>query len=373
MPNPPVVLRYKREFLPLSETFIYNQIAAIRRFTAVVVTEELQNQAVFPFPRIEQIRRKHSLLPRFIATRAFTAELGAIARRHDAKLVHTNFGGMGAMLIGPCRRLGLPLITSFHGNDVYNLPREKPGVYNELFRLGDRFICTSGFLRDRLLALGAPPDRTVVHRAGVRLDAFPFAERRPDPAGPIRILAVGRFVPKKGYHHLIAAFHSLAPEWPQIELTLVGYGPELPRLEALAAAGPGAARIHFRRSDRSDQPHTLRDEELARAHLAVVSSSVTPNGAMESLCWFNVEAQACGLPLVATRHNGIPEAVDDGRSAILVPENDPAALAAAIANLLGRPADWPSIGRAGRAFVEANFNITRNTAVLEDLYASLNA
>jgi glycosyltransferase involved in cell wall biosynthesis len=371
MRDKPVVLRYKVEFLPLSETFIYNQIRALKRFEAVVVTEKRLNEKVYPFDRIDLIERRPALMPPFLARRRFSRQLAAIAHRHHARLVHANFGGIGAQLIGPCRRIGIPLVTSFHGNDVYVLPHKKPGIYDELFRHGALLICTSGYLRARLLKVGAPPDRTIVHHAGIEVAKFPFKERRPNEGGPMRLLAVGRFVRKKGFHLLIDAVHQLAERGRNVELTLVGFGPNAGRLEQFRAAGPGADRIFIRHSDKSPHPHRMRNEELERAHLAVISSSVTRKGSMESLCWYAVEAQACGLPLVATRHNGIPEAVDEGRSAVLVDENDAEALAAGIEQLLDRPADWPAMGRAGRAYVEEKFDLARNTSALEEIYDSI--
>lgn len=80
-----------------------------------------------------------------------------------------------------------------------------------------------------------------------------------------------------------------------------------------------------------------------------------------------------GLPVVCTNHNGFPESILDGHSGFLVSERDADALAAKLAELIRRPDLWPAIGKQGRAFVEAEFNLSRRNEALEELYHRVGA
>jgi colanic acid/amylovoran biosynthesis glycosyltransferase len=99
-----------------------------------------------------------------------------------------------------------------------------------------------------------------------------------------------------------------------------------------------------------------------------VLASVTVEGDREGQGLVLQEAQACGLPIIATRHGAFPEGVRDPESALLVPERDPGALADAIVQLLQKPERWPEMGRAGRRFVEERFDIRRLNRQLISLY-----
>jgi colanic acid/amylovoran biosynthesis glycosyltransferase len=112
-------------------------------------------------------------------------------------------------------------------------------------------------------------------------------------------------------------------------------------------------------------------EYLDNSDIFVLPSVTAGNGDTEGFGIVNVEAQAAGIPVVSTNHNGIPEGVDVNRSAFLVPERDPVALAERLKFLMDHPERWPEMGRAGRRFVEQRFDIEKLNDELIDLYAQL--
>ena len=83
------------------------------------------------------------------------------------------------------------------------------------------------------------------------------------------------------------------------------------------------------------------------------------------------EAQAMGLPVVCTRHSGLPEGMLEGKSGFLVPERDADALADCLADVISRPESWPKMGRQGRAFVEAEYDLDQRNDALVELYCQL--
>ena len=109
-------------------------------------------------------------------------------------------------------------------------------------------------------------------------------------------------------------------------------------------------------------------EWMQRASLLAVPSMTARNGDAEGLPTVTVEAAASWLPVVGTWHSGIPEAVVDGETGFLVPENDPESLAGRIALLLGSAELRERMGRSARAMAETKFDLRRQTAQLEDMY-----
>jgi colanic acid/amylovoran biosynthesis glycosyltransferase len=113
-------------------------------------------------------------------------------------------------------------------------------------------------------------------------------------------------------------------------------------------------------------------EELDRAHIYIQPSRTAADGDSEGGAPTTLlEAQACGLPIIATRHADIPQIVREGDSAMLCDEADVGALAACISVLASSPQRWPSMGRSGRAHVEARHDVRRLATKLEILYATL--
>jgi glycosyltransferase involved in cell wall biosynthesis len=110
---------------------------------------------------------------------------------------------------------------------------------------------------------------------------------------------------------------------------------------------------------------------LARAQIFCVPSITAADGDSEGFGMVFAEAQAMGTPVISFRHGGIPEAVADGETGILMKEGDAAALASAIESLLGNPQEWARLGCGGIARVASRFDLTARTAELEEIYSEV--
>lgn len=224
-------------------------------------------------------------------------------------------------------------------------------------RHGDLFLPVSDALCSAALDQGFPEERTRTHYLGVDLARFASKGEREAAL----ILHVGRLVEKKGTEVLLQAVARL----PDAKLVVIGDGPERGRLERKAARlGP---RVQFLGALDS----TEVAEWMQRATILAAPSMTARDGDAEGLPTVIVEAAACGLPVAATRHSGIPEAVVDGETGFLVPEGDAHALAERIALLLGSAGLRERMGRAARAMAEAKFDLRRQTTQLEDMYDRL--
>lgn len=289
-------------------------------------------------------------LPVGLAERPLAALRARELSAFDIVLAH--FGPQG-ILADWLQTLGLlrgPIVTVFHGFDVSGfVQRTRPDVYAGLFERGAFALAVSERWATRLRELGCPRDRIHVLRMGVRLDELPFRPRHREASEPLRLLAVGRLVEKKGFVIALEALASRREALGDFRLDIIGDGPERARLEAATHAARLDDRVRFRGA----QPADFVRNALNDAHILLAPSHTSRTGDQEGIPVVLMEAMAMGLPVISTRHSGIPELVPDES---LVPEKDPRALADRIVDVVTRARDWPGIGRAGREIVEREFS-----------------
>lgn len=288
-------------------------------------------------------------------------------QRPSYDVIHSHFGPNGLLAIR-LKELGLiqaPIITTFHGFDVNVGPlRYGPDMYKELFH-GDS-VCTvnSSFTMRKVVALGCPEKQ--IHKLAMGFDPakYPFRERTLGHSEPVKIITVARLVEKKGIEYSIKAVSIVAKRYPQAQYQIVGDGPLRGTLEQLIEALHVSANIKLLGWKTQDE---VRDF-YGGAHMFILPSVTASNGDMEGQGLVLQEAQAMGLPVVSTLHNGIPEGVLDGQSGFLVPERDVNALAEKLLYLIEHPELWPAMGRAGRKFVEQRYDIKQLNKELVELY-----
>jgi len=249
------------------------------------------------------------------------------------------------------RMLGIPFSLSAHAKDVWTTPPEE--LRGKLEAAAFTVTCTRTNLE--YLRTLAPRARIELVYHGIDLDGLPPPPARPprdgrDPTDPVRFLTVARAVPKKGLDVLLKALTRLPADlhW---RLVHVGDGIERPRLEELARRLGLAARVEFRGA----RPRDAVVAALAEADLFVLPARVAPDGDRDGLPNVLLEAAALALPLLTTPVSAIPEFVRDGIEGVLVPPEDEAALAAALADLARDPARRRRLGGAARRRVRAAF------------------
>jgi len=215
--------------------------------------------------------------------------------------------------------------------------------------------------RVRVIPLGTDPLRWQRDAAA----ASKFREQRSLPAGRW-LVTVARLVDYKGIDTVIEILPELIAEFPDLQYAAIGRGPDQARLVALAAAAGVADRVHLL--------DDVADDELAAAYsLGEIYVGLTRETALdvEGFGISFAEAAACGVPVVATRSGGIPDAVVEGETALLVPPDEPAAAAAALRQLLRDPAAAGRMGAAGRLRVERYLNWDRVVGEMRAIAAEL--
>jgi len=290
--------------------------------------------------------------------------------RYDALLCH--FGPNGNRM-ARLRRAGLvhgKIATVFHGYDMSRyLITEGSSAYERLFAEGDLFLPVSDFWRTRLIELGCPEEKIVVHHMGIELARFPEPGPHDDSGdGTLRLLTVARLVEKKGVEYAIHAVAALRDATQRkIEYRILGDGPLRGDMERLICELEVEDSVQLvGEMDQGGVRDAMRD-----ADIFVAPSVVAEDGDMEGVPVSIMEAMACGLPVVSTRHSGIPELVHDGESGYLVRERDPLALARALTRLAGDAALRARMGVAGRHAVQRGYDLDALNDRLIDLLGSM--
>jgi colanic acid/amylovoran biosynthesis glycosyltransferase len=287
-------------------------------------------------------------------------------------VIHCQFGPSG-IFAQQVRDLGFlrdPIITTFHGYDVSAYIKEYGvGVYKSLFAKGDAFTCSSEFIRSRLKDIGCPAQKLLVFKLGTDLRRIPFRKRTRSRGEPVRCLTIARLVEVKGIEYVIRAVALARKIYPYIQYNVIGDG-ELRQGLSHVVVELGLEEVVGFEGWQTEGEITLYFEE---AHIFILASVWSSRGEAEGQGLVLQEAQAAGLPVIATRHGALPEGMLEGRSGYLVPERDPQALAQMIAKLAQESEIWPRLGWAGRDLVEREYDLEIRNDALIRLYETVAA
>ncbi|MBN2491041.1 MAG: glycosyltransferase [Planctomycetes bacterium] len=284
---------------------------------------------------------------------------------YDILHMHTSHAhGLGILASALCR--GPRRVV--HRRVDFSIFRNRLRISRFKYRLGvDRYVAISAAVKAAMVADGIAAERIAVVPSGVdtarldRIEESPAAVRRVlglELDWPV-VGCVAHLAWHKGQEFLVRAAPRLIARVPEVRILIVGEGPRRAALEAeIRALGVGdRVRLTGFRAD------VLA---LVRALDVLAMPSV-----MEGLNTTLLDAQALGIPVVATRVGGIPEAVADGEGGVLVPPRDPAALAEALADLCADPARRAALGQRGRAWVRERFSVDRMVEGVLAVYREL--
>jgi colanic acid/amylovoran biosynthesis glycosyltransferase len=267
-------------------------------------------------------------------------------------------------------QLGVPLITTFRGYDVSRRFRQRQYVraVKRLFERGTLFLTVCGAIKERLVALGAPENRIIIHYNGTPLDLFRPKHHTGRKQGPVRFLQVGRYTEKKGVPEIVDAFSRVIAAGIDAKLVLVGGGRTMADTKKKILLHGLSDRVVLK----GVLPVTGVAKEMKQADIFVQNSMTAGNGDLEGLPNTVIEAMATALPVIASRHMGVPEAVEHGGSGILFDERDFDALTDAMISLANAPEKWEKMGIRGRQIVEKLFDLEGQNERLERIYDWVN-
>ena len=372
-----MVASYCATFLKPEMLHIYRQITSLRRVRPVVIAQKRENADRFPFQNIRVVKKPalHFLRrtwfkqiadrPWQISPAEVRATEGALTES-NAELLHIYFGHIAMLLRPLIRQWQKPSLVSFHGADVL-VDMQKPAyrrATEEMLSLVRRVLVRSDSLRQAVIDLGCAPENIEIQRAGIPLADFPFRERGIPGDGQWRLLQAGRLIEKKGLKTTLRAFARLQKEFPAARLTIAGEGPQLEELQSFARELQIDGAVDFVGFVSQEELREL----LYSSHIFLHPSETGRDGNQEGVPNSMLEAMASGLPVFATRHGGIPEAVENNVSGMLANERDHRALGDGLIDCAKDSTRLLAMGRAASESVAKNFSQTEQTRRLEEIY-----
>lgn len=402
---PPRVAYVMSRFPKLTETFVlYEMLALEATGVAVEIFPLLRHRTSVRHPEADRLVERARFAP-FLSPRVLVANLAMLRRdpgrylrvwwevlsgtwgsanfflgalgilpksvffaREMEKLgvqhVHAHFANHPAVAALIVHRLtGIPWSFTAHGSDLHVERR----MLEAKVRAAAFVVTVSGYNRELIAAECGDDVRSRVHVVHCGVDAERFATRRtPRDDGRFRVTCVASLEPVKGHRFLVEACRLLRDRGVRFECELIGDGPLRRDIEARVRRARLDRCIWIRgRLPRPDVIRALRDTDAA-----VQASHPTPAGKREGIPVALMEAMASEVPVVASAVSGIPELVENGRTGILVPPGDPAALADALERLAGDARLRRRLGRAARAKVRREFDLHRSARRILDLVAA---
>jgi colanic acid/amylovoran biosynthesis glycosyltransferase len=290
-----------------------------------------------------------------------------ILEKRSARLLHIYFGQIAVHLLPLIRAWENPSIVSFHGADVM-VDMHKPAYREATRRMLDAVklvLVRSESLRRAVIDLGCDDKKVEVQRTGIPLDEFQYRKRNfAGAAAKWRLVQAGRLIEKKGLSITLHAFGRFLRQYPNATLTIAGEGPLLGQLQQLAGELKIDNRVSFTGLISQEQ---LRDLYQG-SHIFLHPSETGSDGNQEGIPNSMLEAMASGLPVFATRHGGIPEAIKNGVSGVLVSEHDHEELTRALLTAAQDPDFLSRIAHAGAEVVRERFDLRVQAQRLEDVY-----
>jgi colanic acid/amylovoran biosynthesis glycosyltransferase len=376
------VIQSVERWLPLTETWLYNQIRFLPQgIHNHVVCEATENLDLFPYENLHSLKISGNVRyyldkgMRWLGLRHHLAFLTEQAKRNHVSLLHSHFGHIGWANLAAAQ--GIRHLTTFYGLDVNFLPKQDPRWlkrYRALFVGVDRILCEGPHMASCIASLGCPKTKISVHHLGVAVDEIPFAPRSWSPGEPLRVLLAASFREKKGLTYALEALGVLLHDIP-LEITIVGDAGREARskiekakiLSVIDRLGL-APRIRLC----GFQPHQFFFQEAYRHHLFLSPSVTAQDGDTEGGAPVSlIEMMASGMPVVATRHCDIPEVVRHLENGLLADERDVTGLVEQLRWWVGNPERWPAMLECGRQHVEKEFNAQTQGERLGSIYREL--
>jgi colanic acid/amylovoran biosynthesis glycosyltransferase len=356
---------------------IYRQITSLKRVEPFIIAQKREEAERYPFERIAIVGKPATHFARrfwfkqlrespWQVSPAEVRKLTGVLDRANAQLLHVYFGHIAVHLLPLIRAWPKPSLVSFHGADVM-VDLEKPAyraATQQMLEAVRLVLVRSESLGRALINLGCPAGKVRLQHTGIPVDDIPFRARDWPEKGAWKFVQACRLIEKKGLRVSLRAFAKFAARHLESTFTIAGEGPLRNELGQLAAELGVADKVFF--------PGFISQTQLRelfyQSHIFLHPSEVGGDGNQEGIPNSMLEAMASGLPVFATEHGGIPEAIENGRSGILVKERDAEALALALLERIANPEGLAAIARNGAEVVRKRFEQSGQTRQLEDYY-----
>lgn len=369
---------FRNQLFKGSEVFIQQQAEALENFKKCyigrrVIGKKPEGAVAHVLNERGDLAGKISEIANAFTTSALPYQ--TVLKAQPLDLIHAHFAIDGLYALKLAQLKGIPLCTTLHGFDVTVsnkdlLTSRSPAWISyflhqkKLKNQGDKFICVSDFIAQQALRHGFPENKIVQHYIGIDIDKYKPRERQ-DYQGII--LHVARLVEKKGTAVLINAIKHVKERNADVKLVIIGDGPLMGELKAQVSSLGLERNVTFTGALSHGDVMTW----MRKASMLVLPSITAKTGDAEGLGMVLLEAAVTGVPVIGTRHGGIPEAIIDEHTGFLVRERDANQLAERIDYLLNNEQTSFEMGDNARNFIREKFNLSEQTLKLEKIYQEL--
>lgn len=376
------VLEIFDTYLPGTQNWVYCLLRYLPDTTVLIVAREFVKcnfhashfeYLEFPLKRVETENNT-------LAVRAYNA---FVLKAHSTyyhsyvtkcagniDVIHSHFADVGWAFLNVVRKLKTPHIVSFYGYDYEKLPFRVPiwnERYKQLFREADLFLCEGDYGARLLQARGCPAGKIAIQRLGVDVDAIPFLKRE-KKVGELNLVQIATMTGKKGQIYTIQAFIRALESCPNMSLTFVGKddGGIKERIEAIVHQHHIESKVTFLNWIELNQLHAFMHNYHVFIHPSCHTAARDCEGGAPIVL---LDAQATGMPVIATTHCDIPGEVIHNETGLLTPEKDIEGLANSIQRFYELDNhEYQAFCTNARRHVQHNFDCKNNAALLKEIY-----
>lgn len=280
-------------------------------------------------------------------------------KKHNIDVVLVEYGIHAHKVLPIIKMAKLPMVVHFHGFDA-SVPDaiESCNSYEEVFKYATKVIVVSTVMKQMLIDLGCPQEKIVYTPCGPRPE---FSNIQPDFSN-LQFIAVGRFVDKKAPYYTIMAFKKVVDEHPNAQLKIAGDGPLLDTCLNLVR--------QFKLENKVQFLGVISFEELKKEFansMAFVQHSVrASNGDMEGTPVSIMEAGLAGLPVISTKHAGIPDVIIHNETGLLCEEHDVDSMANHMIQILDNPSTAKELGEKNKERINEHFSLNKHLSSVQN-------
>jgi len=327
-----------REAMPADSDYLYGGgIPSYSYYNGYILTPSIADKIKH---RLQKFDVKIFLFEKYLITQNITT-------------VIAQYGITACKVLDSCKKLGIKVITHFHGFDAYEhkILNEYKSKYQEVFAYSSAIIAVSYAMKKQLIQLGAPAEK-IIYNPCAPNNAFYSVQPN---FNSNFLISIGRFVDKKAPYFTLLAFSQALKIYPNLKLKFIGDGPLLNTCINLAEyLGINKSVFFF-----GNLSHKEVLKEIANAFGYVQHSIIAANGDSEGTPVAVMEAGAAALPVISTMHAGIPEVHINGKTALLSVEKDVDAMATNIILLAQNRSLAKELGEVGRKHIRENYSMEK--------------
>jgi len=342
------ILHFAETFSQPTETFIKRYVQKSCQFAEVAVValyfrnidREIKKRASF-FEITNKIYTRKTIkgalrfiYERLSGNRLWYNELNNAIEAFKPDIIHCHFGNAGLMMMEFDRKFkkNIPYVTSFYGYDISSLPfldKKYRKKLLKLWRHGSAFFAEGPELLKKIVALGGAETKCLVNPLLIPVEDYPVKNEYRAMGSPIKFLFIGRFVEKKGFHLFLEAIGQLGNKIGPFTIDIIGSGPYLENYQQVIAAHDLQSAIKWLGMVKHNEIIAMLKDYDFLVHPSLTARDNDSEGGAPTII---IEAEAVGLPVIASRHADIPYVM--GYHDFLAEENNIPSLVAEIEKII---------------------------------------